>query len=859
MPERLKQLARIHGWSDACLQEVVSLLGDRTSTIQGGGWSGESGPPPVVDDGAPYRDLGELGKGGMGEIRRVWDRKLRREVAMKLLRSEYASDPSMLARFTEEAQATAQLEHPGIVPVHALGEDAEGRPYFTMKEVRGKTLSVLIAEVHAHSRDGQWLPTPSGWSFNRLMQAFHRVCEAVGFAHARGVIHRDLKPDNIMLGAYGEVLVLDWGLAKVLGDPESASPLLDAVQTDRSIGGAPSTKMGVIAGTPAYMPPEQARGEAARPTVDVYALGTILYEILSGEPAYQGANADSVLSQVRTGPPRRLHRANRTWTPGPRVLSEAPLPPDLLVNICEHAMMRDAADRYPDAGQLAAAVLAFLEGAQAREHAVTLVEEADTLDPRIEALVQRALELREAARKLASQVPGYAPVEEKRPYWEMEDEARELEQQAAVESARRLQMLRGALSLDRDLPEAHARLADHYRARMATAEIAGDALGMRQFEWYLRAHDDGRHAAWLRGDGALTVISDPPGAAVEVFRYVERGRRLLLQPVRSPGRTPLKAWHLPMGSYVVVLRKEGYAPARYPVLIERQGHWDGIAPGESSPTPIRLVPEGELGPDDVYVPAGWFISGGQAAGGLPRRRLWLDPFVIRRFPATNAQWIAFLDRLLRQGREAEALRYAPRERPGAQGEWGNLVYGRHADGTFHVRPDAEGDMWEPDWPAFLIDWRCAAAYAAEEAQETGRPWRLPWEFEWEKSARGVDGRMFPWGNHLDPTFLNMRDSRADGRQLPSVIDSFPIDESPYGVRGMAGNVRDWCADLFRAEGGAVLPDGRVVPAVMEEGSRRALRGGAYTAYQGSAGLAFRLGDSGESRIPIVGARLCRAV
>lgn len=856
MPERLKQLARIHGWSDACLREVVALLDERASMSSAGGWTEESGPPPAVDDGAPYHDLGELGKGGMGEIRRVWDRKLRREVAMKLLRSEYASDPSMLARFTEEAQATAQLEHPGIVPVHALGEDAEGRPYFTMKEVRGKTLTVIIAEVHQHAREGQWLPTPSGWSFSRLMQAFHRVCEAVGFAHARGVIHRDLKPDNIMLGAYGEVLVLDWGLAKVLGDPELASPLLDAVQTDRSIGGAPSTKMGVIAGTPAYMPPEQARGEAAHPAVDVYALGAILYEILSGEPAYQGANSDSVLSQVRKGPPRRLHRANRTWTPGPRVLAESPLPPELLVNVCERAMMRQAADRYRDAGELATAVLAFLEGAQAREHAITLVEEADTLEPRIHALTERAAELRERAHTLAAEVPGYTPIEGKRVFWELEDEARELEQQAAGEAVHRVQLLRGALSLDGDLADAHARLADHYRMRMSKAEAAGDTLSMRQFEWYLRAHDDGRHAAWLRGDGALTVITDPPGAAVEVYRYVERDRRLTLQPVRNPGRTPLKSWHLPMGSYLVVLKKEGYAPARYPVLIERQGHWDGVAPGESEPLPIRMLREGELGADDVYIPAGWFLSGGDA-GGLPRRKLWLDPFLIRRFPATNRQWIEFLDALVHEGREEEALLYAPRERPGAAGESGNLLYGRRPDGTFFTRADAEGDEWDPDWPAWLIDWKCANAFAAWEAERRGQPWRLPWEFEWEKSARGVDGRTFPWGDHLDPTFTNMRDSRPD-RPMPAVVDSFPVDESPYGVRGMAGNARDWCLDLFRADGPRV-EGGRMASTAVEAGSRRSLRGGAFTSYQGSAGLSFRLGDSGESRIPLVGTRLCRSV
>ncbi len=861
MPHRLAQLARTYNWPEACLHEVAALLAEADSTRPGPGAAADAGPAEATDsvESVPYHDIGELGKGGMGEVRRVWDRKLRREVAMKLLRSEYMADPSMLARFVEEAQATAQLEHPGIVPVHAIGHTADGRPYFTMKEVRGQTLTELINEVHDHVTDGQRLATPSGWSFHRLLQAFHRVCEAVGFAHARGVIHRDLKPDNIMLGGFGEVLVLDWGLAKILNDPEHASPDRTTVQTDRSVGGAPSTRMGIVAGTPAYMPPEQARGQSCDPRVDVYALGAILYEILSGERPYEGTDADAVLAQVRTGPPKRLQRANRTWTPGPRTLTNSPLPPEHLVNVCERAMMREPTDRYANAGELAAAMLDFLEGALARGHALALVTEADTLAPRIAALTERAKDLREQAHALSSTVPGHAPIEQKRAFWEMEDEARELEQQAAVEAVKRIQLLRGALSLDNDLTEAHARLAENYRNRMATAEAAGDILGMRRSEWYLRAHDDGRHGAWLRGDGALTVITDPPGARVEVYRYVERDRHLCLQPVRNPGRTPLKAWHLPMGSYVVVLHKEGYAPTRYPVRIERQAHWDGVPPGGSEPLPIRLLPEAEVGPDDCYVPAGWFLSGGdpEATGGMPRRRLWLDPFVIHRFPATNRQWIEFLDARVRAGRDEEALLYAPRERPGAAGESGNLVYGRNLDGTFYCRPDAEGDQWDPDWPVWLIDWKCAHAYANWRAEQAGLAWRLPWEFEWEKAARGVDGRAFPWGNHLDPTFTNMRDSRPD-RPMPAVVDSFPIDESPYGVRGMAGNVRDWCMDLFRAEGPRVL-DGRVAPPVFEEGAKRTLRGGAFVGHQRSGGVAFRLGDSGESRIPLVGARLCRAV
>lgn len=876
MPPNLKDLALQHGWSDTCLQDVELLLAQTAaqSVPRYGSFTeqepiGPDGttrplivPNPKVGEGleniAPvYEDLGQLGEGGMGEVRRVFDRRLRREVAMKLLRAEFASDPSLVSRFSEEAQATAQLEHPGIVPVHALGRTDDGRPYFTMKKVAGKTLSVLIVEVHRCAHDGQWLPTPTGWTFHRLVQAFHRVCEAIGFAHARGVIHRDLKPDNMMLGEYGEVLVLDWGLAKVVGVEQDALPELNRVQTDRSMGGAHFTRMGVVAGTPAYMPPEQARGELANHTADVYALGAILYEILSGSPPYQGTTAEHVLNLVRQGPPRRLQRANRTWTPGPRTSAEAPLPPDDLVDICERAMSRAPIDRFADAGALAAAVLSFLEGARTRDQALELVTQADALDPRIQNLADRAATLRAEAAETAQRIPGWSPIADKRGFWDKQDEATELEQQAEAHRVQRMQLLRGALSLDHELPEVHARLSDHYRARMAASEAVGDRTRVRQYEWHLRAHDDGNHAAWLRGDGALTLLTDPPGALVEVFRCVERDRRVALQQVRNPGRTPLRAWHLPMGSYVVVIKKEGYATTQYPVQITRQGHWDGVAPGESEPQPIRLLRNGELGPDDCYVPGGWFSAGGdpETTSGLARRRLWVDPFIIKRFPATNAEWLEFLNSLLHTGQEDLALRCAPRDRPVIEGGLGELVYGRHADGRFFLRADAKGELWLPDWPVMLIDWKAARAYAAWWAERDQRAWRLPWEFEWEKAARGVDGRVFPWGEHLDPTFANISDS-FPGRARPTIVDSFPVDESPYGVRGMAGNVRNWCMDRHRADGPSVVND-RFVPDEIAFASNRTLRGGAFTAFRRSASAAFRIGDSEDTRADYLGARLCR--
>ena len=203
-----------------------------------------------------YDDLGLLGEGGLGEVRRVYDRELDRVVAMKLLREDVAN-PASIARFLEEARLSARLQHPGIVPVHDVGRRPDGRLYFTMQVVEGRTLREVVREWHVAARAGQEV------RWRSLVEPFARVCEAVAYAHGERVLHRDLKPSNVMLGVHGRVMVLDWGLAALVG--QSAGPYR-------------------VVGTPAYMPPEQARGEDARhgPASDVWSLGAVLVELLTG-------------------------------------------------------------------------------------------------------------------------------------------------------------------------------------------------------------------------------------------------------------------------------------------------------------------------------------------------------------------------------------------------------------------------------------------------------------------------------------------------------------------------------------------------------------------------------------------------
>lgn len=322
-----------------------------------------------VSNGDRYADHGEVARGGMGSIRRVFDRDFRRALAMKVaLPTSGASEhgrPSaqVLARFLAEAQITGQLEHPGIVPVHELGLDSRGRLYFTMKFVEGRELRQIFQLVFDGVED---------WNLTRALGVVLKVCEAVAYAHDKGVIHRDLKPANVMVGSFGEVYVMDWGLARELGaaDPSGmqlASNDAASVRTERSDVRAHDAASGLLTiegdvlGTPAYMPPEQARGEIEKltPQSDVYSVGALLYHLLAREVPYVSngeriTHAD-VLARVVAGPPRALSEID-------------PNLPAELVAICEKAMARERSERYPNMLALAADLRAFVEGRVVRAY-----------------------------------------------------------------------------------------------------------------------------------------------------------------------------------------------------------------------------------------------------------------------------------------------------------------------------------------------------------------------------------------------------------------------------------------------------------------------------------------------------------
>lgn len=277
--------------------------------------------------------------GGMGRVWRAHDRQLDRDVALKELRPELGGNSQMAARFIREARLTSQLEHPGIVPVYELATRPDSdQPFYTMRFVRGGTLTEAVHAYHAKRLAGQAGPL----ELVGLLTAFVTVCNTVAYAHSRRVLHRDLKGDNVILGDFGEVLVLDWGVAKRMDQADEADTDNSGVPETQDAG---LTIQGEIIGTPAYMAPEQAEGrlEQFDQRTDVYGLGAMLYEILTGRPPFVGTSTFEVLKLALRGNPAppREH-----WPEVPPGLEE----------ICLKAMARDPADRYPRADELAQAV-----------------------------------------------------------------------------------------------------------------------------------------------------------------------------------------------------------------------------------------------------------------------------------------------------------------------------------------------------------------------------------------------------------------------------------------------------------------------------------------------------------------------
>jgi serine/threonine protein kinase/formylglycine-generating enzyme required for sulfatase activity len=817
---------------DAARLETLSVDRSSADTMTG---TVDVPPPSMINEDMPGRIAGprytlreSLGSGGVGDVVAALDREIRRVVALKTLQRQKQGDHVASSRFVEEARITAQLEHPNIIPVYDLGAAADGQPFYTMRVVKRRTLRDVLARP-ALRQD---------WTTVRLLGPFLQVTRALAYAHSRGVIHRDVKPENILLGDFGEVYLADWGIARV--DPQSSLQI-------HSDGSVPPPASSDATGTLGYMAPEVLKGDwaAVDHRIDLFALGVVLYEMLAGVAPFDGKASPEIILATCTKEPR----LPREIVPGTALLLE---------DLCMQLLAKEPKDRPPSCDDVARQVEEFLEGAKERERrreeARSLCARAIEVVAQFESLEKDRERLAQEAKELLEPIKGWEPTDRKRPGWQREDAATRAEKDAALVLAEAIELYTKALGYDADSEAAHAGLAELYWSRARVAETERAAAQQVYFEALVMEHDRGRYAALLHADARLSLRTNPSGAHVVAQRYLERDRVLVASEERYLGRTPIKDVRLEPGSYLLVVKSAGHRDIRYPVMVGR---------GESHDGDINLYTDDEIGRGFVYVPGGIAIIGGdvEAYNVLPRQQPFISDFAIAEYPVTFREYCAFLDDVEKED-AALARKRAPSDMRGSEG----MVVIKGDSGWMPYEHLVEGEARkmfarETDWdvPVSLVDWFDARAFCRWMEKRASAPIRLATELEWEKAARGVDGRAYPWGDRFDPTFCKMRDSRAFAQQ-PEPVGTFVTDASPYGVHDMAGGMREWVGDIFGQRDAAEL-DAEPEPVDGSEraesswreirsGSwsqdhkwaRSASRGGWYALTRGS-GLGFRLAKS----------------
>jgi tetratricopeptide (TPR) repeat protein len=515
---------------------------------------GRTAPPEAVPSGAApksrYRPLAFHARGGLGEVFRAEDVELHRQVALKRLQECHQAHVESRERFRQEAEITARLQHPGIVPVHGLEHDVDGRPCYAMRFIEGGTLDEALARFHrADTKPGRDAGERRR-SMRELLGRFVAVCNTVAYAHSQGIVHRDLKPGNILLGDYGETLVVDWGLAKSTARTEAEPGPRVARSLPVGEGGSgEGTEVGQVLGTPAYLSPEQAAGrwDLVGPASDVFGLGATLYALLTGQVPFRGRDLDETLLKARRGEFPRPRQVNRQVPPA-------------LEAICLKAMALAPEARYPSARDLAADVEQWLADEPVTAYREPLVARLGRWARRHKPLVAGAVALLLAV--VAALAVGLVVVKQEQRQTEQQRQAAVAARQQADEQSRlALDTLQSVLfdfqkKLD-NVPAAHG-----LRREMLQTAIAGlekvAASAARDPE---RGH--GLVAAHLEiGDLLMVVGGTEPGRwTEEARRHYQAAHDLAetlaaAEPVQVDAQRDLEACHERLGD---VLLRQGDA------------------------------------------------------------------------------------------------------------------------------------------------------------------------------------------------------------------------------------------------------------------------------------------------------------
>jgi serine/threonine-protein kinase len=742
-----------------------------------------------------------LSEGGFGRILICQDRALGRRVAIKALRHDL-HDNEHARSLAREARVTGNLEHPSIIPVYDAGIAEDEGPFYVMRLVEQYSLEHVLSSLRKRE------PTISAtWTLSRLLRTYIQACQAVHYAHSRGVIHCDLKPSNILLGSFGEVLVSDWGMAY-------------SRDHGQFIGG----------GTPAYMAPEQLDESVfvfdAR--TDVFALGVVLYRILALRSPFRGTHVSEVLRQ----------RQEDQVPPLPSSVAPADRPvPAELEDIAMQAMEADPAKRQPSAEALARAIEAFLEGTLEREHrqrrAAGLVEQGDELAARYHETREEWQKLAGELATLSLSVDPWQPLDERRKVWDAEDELAIMDALLVRTLQEAISSYEQALVEQPKHPAARSGLARLYADRVERARERRADFDRLYFEGLLRQYDDdgillraGGRPGWLN----ISLPDDVEDIALAPVE--ERDRQLITGAERRLRRSALEAVPAAPGSYVLHVRLRGRR-LRIPVLVRGD---------RETEVRVELDPADMPREDEIYIPGGVASLGAELGGHRVLRDQHVPSCFIQTFPVTFGQYLEFLESVRRHepDRVAQLLPHAREDAP---------LWTIGAGGLTPTRALADVGMRPDSWasiPVFGIDGMSAMEYADWWSARTGKRYRLPTEAEWEKAARGVDARRYPWGDRFEALFCKMMHSRP-GRPVPEPVGTFASDVSPYGVRDMAGGIADWCTP--------VTPE----TARGEHGTLLASRGGAWCDADTDCTLTARRRVAIEERSYRLGMRLVRDV
>jgi serine/threonine protein kinase/formylglycine-generating enzyme required for sulfatase activity len=831
-----------------------------------------------------YQLQGEVAAGGMGVILKVWDHELQRSLAMKvsledLPARERGETPGTLTlgRFLEEAQVTGQLDHPGIVPVHELGIDEQRRVYFTMRLVEGHNLRQVIEWVHAGV---------DGWTETGVLSVILKVCEAVAYAHSKGVIHRDLKPSNIMVGRFGEVYTMDWGLAKVRDRIEEEKSATGELPLDEDPAAAPArpgpaaaprTQRGAVLGTPSYMPPEQARGElqAVDARSDIYAIGAMLYHSLTGRVPYvesgETPSAREILHRVRTGAPRAVDRIRPA------------VPPELQA-ICERAMARQPEGRYPSTERFAADLRAYLE-----QRVVRAYEAGPLAELRKWVLRNRGTAATlAAALAIAGSLLGLLYLQSERSAGRISQANQQLlvsnqslsaarhEAQMNLDHFLRLadhKVLRRLRTKAEELWPAHPDKVAELKHWLTEARaLAGQLPVHRAYLARLNESSSANSSGSIPRDQRLPdlaadlieeleefVASDPQvGAIAAVEQRLQQAQNIARISIEEPAdlweltieEVALGELYVRDGEELWMEPQVGLVPLGADPDSGLQEFWLV----QSGPAPQRTPGSGllQLRPDSgivlVLVPGGSFVMGAQSED--PERPQFdpdvppssrphsveLEPFLLSKYELTQGQWRTFM------------------------GPPPSLFP------TAAVLRTAESDLLPVEQVDYLTATRALARLGLV----------LPTEAQWEYATRAGSTTRWWCGNEPQSIGLlqagNVHDrtseaARPDGLWGPGETwrDGFPntapvgsFTANDFGIHDVLGNVLEWCQDAFGSYDVEIrVADGLRLVEHSAEG--RVYRGGSFDFGALAARSAYREFNTPDTASFNLGIRPCRSL